>query len=235
MSNTTAQEMSQFDKWWRPDARNEAEINLRKQQIEEPDEQILLPSQFLAAHKNQACLIGGLIIEAEQLRSQKGNPYGRYTIEDYTGSYQFVLFGNAYAQFAHLMLKDLFVLVTGVVQQKGAGMKWFKEAKDEEAEFEFVVQQVEMMNEAQDKRVEGINIRLSLDALSYELIDELNDVLKANKGSERVHISVFNPLNRHQVALTSRSNAIHVTPQFYKWLVTKRMEGVLEFNVVTKE
>ena len=51
-----------------------------------------------------------------------------------------------------------------------------------------------MMNEAQDKRVEGINIRLSLDALSYELIDELNDVLKANKGSERVHISVFNPL-----------------------------------------
>ena len=235
LSNTTALEMSQFDKWRRPDARNEAEITLRKQQIEEPDEQVLLPSEFLAAHKNQACLIGGLIIEAEQLRSQKGNPYGRYTIEDYTGSYQFVLFGNAYAQFAHLMLKDLFVLVTGVVQQKGAGMKWFKEAKDEEAEFEFVVQQVEMMNEAQDKRVEGINIRLSLDALSYELIDELNDVLKANKGSERVHISVFNPLNRQQISLTSRSNAIHVTPQFYKWLVTKRMEGVLEFNVVTKE
>ncbi len=237
LCNLSAAELAQFDKWRRPDARNEAERNIRLAQAEqgEQDEKPIIPSEFIAAHKNQAALIGGLITEAEQLRSQKGNPYGRYTIEDYTGSYQFVLFGNAYTQFAHLMLKDLFVLVTGVVQQKGAGMKWFKEGKDEEAEFEFVVQRVDMLSEVQDKRTEGINIRLSLDTITPEAIDELADMIQENPGQARLHVSIYNPLNRQHVALTSRSQAVRITPRFYKWLCMKRSENTLTFNVVTRE
>ena len=233
LCNITASELSQFDAWRKPDTRAEAEKRIRTEQVEQPEEKLLLPSEFIAAHKNQACLFGGLITSAEQLRSQKGNPYGRYTIEDYTGSYQFALFGNAYSQFAHLMLKDLFVLVTGVVQQKGAGMKWFKEGKDEEAEFEFVVQRVDMLSEVQENRTEGITIRLSLDAVKPETIDELADLVEANPGKVRLHVTVYNPLNRQQVALTSRAHAIHVTPQFYKWLSRKRQDNVLDFSVVT--
>jgi DNA polymerase-3 subunit alpha len=233
LCNLTAAELTQFSKWRNPEMRAEEEKRIRAEQAES-EEKLLLPSEFIAAHKNQTGLIGGLITEAEQLRSQKGNPYGRYTIEDYTGSYQFVLFGNAYSQFAHLMLKDLYVLVSGVVQQKGAGMKWFKEGKDEEAEFEFVVQRVDMLSEVQDNRTEGINIRLMLDAVTPETIDELADNVDENPGKGRLHVSVYNPLNRQQVALTSRSHAIHITPNFYKWLSQKRSEGILSFNVVER-
>ena len=233
LCNTTAHDLALFENWRKPEVRMEAEKRLKMEQVES-EEKIMLPSEFIAAHKNQACLIGGLITDAEQLRSQKGNPYGRYTIEDYTGSYQFVLFGSAYSQFAHLLLKDLYVLVTGVVQQRGAGSKWFKEAPDEEAEFEFMVQRVDMLSEAQEKRIEGLNIRLRLDAVTRETIDELADIIKANKGSERLHVSVFNPMNRQHVSLTSRSNAIRVTPSFYKWLCNKRLDGVLEFNIVER-
>ena len=234
LCNLTASDLTQFDNWRRPDARAEAEKRIKAEQIEQPEEKLLLPSEFLAQHKNQAGLIGGLITQAEQLRSQKGNPYGRYTIEDYTGSYQFVLFGNAYNQFAHLMLKDLYVLVTGVIQQKNAGMKWFKEAKDEEAEFEFVVQRVDMLSEVQDNRTEGLNIRLSLDTVTPEAIEELADMVDASPGQARLHVSVFNPLNRQQVALTSRNHAIRVTPRFYKWLDIKRQEGLLNFSPMEK-
>jgi DNA polymerase-3 subunit alpha len=233
LCNITAHDLSLFNNWRKPDVRLEAEKNLKIEQVES-DEKILLPSEFLAVHKNQSCLLGGLITEAEQLRSQKGNPYGRYTIEDYTGSYQIFLFGNAYSQFAHLMLKDLYVFVTGVVQQRGAGSKWFKEQPDEQAEFEFVVQRVDMLSEVQDKLVEGLNIQLQLDAVTRETVEELADAVKENKGQERLHVSVYNPMNRQQIALTSRSNAIRINPTFYKWLCMKRAEGMLTFNVVTK-
>ena len=231
LCNLTAAELSQFSNWRRPDSRAEAEKRIKQEQLE-TEEKLLLPSEFIAAHKNQPCLFGGLIKEAEQLRSQKGNPYGRYTVEDYTGSYQFVLFGNAYTQFAHLMLKDLYVLVTGVVQQRNAGQRWFKEAPDEEAEYEFVVQQVTMLNEVQDKRTEGLSIRLSLDTLTPETIDELTDEIKASPGKARLHLSVYNPLSRQQVALTSRSQSVHVTPRLYKWLRGKRQEGILDFKPI---
>jgi len=235
LCNVTANELTQFELWRKPDVRKDAEVRIKQELAAEPDETKLLPSQFITQHKNQACLLGGIITSAEQRISQKGNPYGRYVLTDYTGTYEFALFGNAYSQFAHMMLKDLYVLVTGVVQQKGSGQKWFREAKDEEAEFEFVVQQVTMLNEVQDQRTEGLNIRLNLETLNNELIDELADVIKANRGNGRLHVSIFNPMNRHQVALTSRSNAVHVTPCFYKWLSEKRMDGILEFNPITKQ
>ena len=237
LCNVTTNELSQFEKWRKPEERAEAEKRIKielAENDEEMDERPIIPSEFIAAHKNQACLLGGLITSAEQRISQKGNPYGRYTIEDYSGSYEFALFGNAYTNFGHLLLKDLYVLVQGVVQQRGAGQKWFREGPDEKAEFEFVVQSVETLNETQKKRSEGIQIRLALEAVTPELVDELADKIKENPGQGRLHVTVFNPLNKQQVALTSRSLPIHVTPRFYKWLVRKRAEDVLDFAVAEK-
>ncbi len=237
LCNVTTNELSQFEKWRKPEERAEAEKRIKielAENGEEMEERPIIPSEFIAAHKNQACLLGGLITSAEQRISQKGNPYGRYTIEDYSGSYEFALFGNAYTNFGHLLLKDLYVLVQGVVQQRGAGQKWFREGPDEKAEFEFVVQSVETLNETQKKRSEGIQIRLALEAVTPELVDELADKIKENPGQGRLHVTVFNPLNKQQVALTSRSLPIHVTPRFYKWLVRKRAEDVLDFAVAEK-
>ena len=237
LCNVTTNELSQFEKWRKPEERAEAEKRIKielAENGEEMEERPIIPSEFIAAHKNQACLLGGLITSAEQRISQKGNPYGRYTIEDYSGSYEFALFGNAYTNFGHLLLKDLYVLVQGVVQQRGAGQKWFREGPDEKAEFEFVVQSVETLNDTQKKRCEGIQIRLALEAVTPELVDELADKIKENPGQGRLHVTVYNPLNKQHVALTSRSLPIHVTPRFYKWLVRKRAEDVLDFAVAEK-
>lgn len=38
--------------------------------------------------------IGGIVSGYKEGRTKKGNPYGRVVIEDYTGSYEFVLFGR---------------------------------------------------------------------------------------------------------------------------------------------
>ena len=235
LCNMTTNELAQFDSWRKPEAREEAEKRARALIAEQPDEKPLIPSEFIAAHKNQICLIGGLVTSAEQLRSKMGNPYGRYTLEDYSGSFQFALFGNAYNQFAHLMLKDLYVMVQGVIQQKGTGQKWFREGKDEEAEFEFVVQRVDMLNEVQDNRTEGINLRLSLDYLTSELADELAEQIQAAPGKTRLHISLYNPINRHQVAMTSRGHSVRITPRFYRWLCNKRADGILDYSVSSKE
>ena len=138
-------------------------------------------------------------------------------------------------QFAHMMLKDLYVLITGVIQQKGAGQRWFKEQPEENAEYEFMVQKVEMLNEAQEKRTEGINITLPLNRLTREVADELAEQVRSSKGHGRLHISVYNPASRQTVALTSRDHAIHVTPGFYRWLSRRRQDGILDFKVVSNQ
>ena len=210
----------------------------KKVMVQEPDEKRpVLPSEFIAKHKNQSCTIAGIVVSAEQLTSKNNNPYGRYVIEDYSGSYKLFLFGNAYKQYAHMMLKDVYVLVQGVIQQKNANQRWFKEMPEEEAEYEFAVRHIEMLSEVQNKRTDGIRVQLALNQLTKELIDEMKEHLedKKNKGDLHLHLQVYNPINRQHVGFTSRKVHIHVTPQLYKWLCIKRHEGVLDFAVVPKE
>ena len=87
----------------------------------------------------------------------------------------------------------------------------------------------------QAKRVEGLQVRLSLDTVTPELIDDLADTIHANPGQGRLHVTIYDPINRQQVALTSRSLPIRVTPPFYKWLSQRRAEGLLDFSVISKE
>ena len=195
---------------------------------------VVLPSEFITTHKNQNLLLGGIITEVEQRTSQKGNPYGRYTIEDYTGSYTLVLFGETYNRCAPMMLKNMYVLITGIIQQRGAGMKWHKEKDDDEAEYEFMVKQVVPLHQVQEELLGGIRLTLNADHISRELIDELREQVQHNPGKERLHVRLNNPMRRHQVDLTSRSAAIRVTPAFYQWLKQKRADGVLDFNIVEK-
>lgn len=240
--NLTTDELEQFNNWRTASARSAAEARVQAEIIEKKnseqtsDETLpILPSEFIATHKNKAFSIGGIITDSEMLTSSRGNPYGRYTINDYTNSTEILLFGTAYQQFAHLMLKDLYVIVTGVFQQKNAGQRWFKEAPDENADYEFMVQHVEMLNQVQDKRMDGLIIHLSLDQLTQELINELTEQITNNKGNIRLHFCVHNPINRQRVELTSQNNSIHVTPQFYKWLCEKQQDKSLHFEIKKKE
>ena len=196
---------------------------------------VVLPSQFIASHKNQNWLFGGIITNAEQRTSQKGNAYGRYTIEDYTGSYTLVLFGDTYNRCSPQMLKNMHVLVTGVIQQRGAGTKWHKEQPDNEAEFEFVVKDVVTLNRVQGERMEGIRLQMPVDKLNRELIDELNEQVKSNPGNMHLHLQLRNPLRSQNVDLTSRTGSVHVSPTFYQWLKTKRSEGLLNFKVLSNQ
>ena len=194
-----------------------------------------LPSEFIAKYEDKTCLLGGIITSAEQKVSKNNNPYGRYTIEDYSGSYTFALFGQAYTQFAHLLLKDVYVLVTGMIQQRGAGYKYHKKMPQAEAEYEFVVKKIDMLQDVQENLTDGLNVRIALNALTPQLINEMTEEIDQCPGDQRLHIQLYNPINRHLVPLTSRSKTIRVTPRFYKWLVMKRMEGVLDFNTVRAE
>ena len=104
-----------------------------------------------------------------------------------------------------------------------------------EAEYEFVVKKIDMLQDVQENLTDGLNVRIALNALTPQLINEMTEEIDQCPGDQRLHIQLYNPINRHLVPLTSRSKTIRVTPRFYKWLVMKRMEGVLDFNTVRAE
>ena len=153
--------------------------------------------------------------------SKKGNIYGRYIVEDYSGSYKMALFGDNYKRLSPMLQPNVYVYITGTIAQRGAGMRWFKEQADEKAEFELNISNVELLKDVQDLYGKGLTLRISLMNLDNELIEELNEQCKKNPGKGQLHIQIADPIHNYLIHMTSKSRYIRITTDFYRWLQTQ--------------
>ena len=203
LCNTTAEQMQQFDAWTSPAARASASThNEENGEEEEEQKEKLTPNQWIEKYAGQPLHLGGIIVAAEDRMSQKGNPWGKYIIEDYTGSYQFNVFGETYQRFAALLRPNVYVYLTGVIQQRGVQFKYFKPKPVEEAEYEFSVQQVQLIKEAQ-KDLRSITLQIPIENVQPDMINELLDITRNNPGETPLRLEIFDNIRQNVISFNA--------------------------------
>ena len=225
----TAAELTQFDAWRKPDARAAFSPNSSDEETDTEEEQEKIdPTQWITQHENRPLFFGGIVVEAEDATSRKGNPYGRYTIEDYTGSYQFTLFGEAYKQYASLLKPNVYVFLTGLIQQYGANQRWFKPKPVPEAEYELAIQQVDLMSDAH-KHAKQITIHLPIENIQPSLIDELTEHCEKHAGETPLHLRVYDDIKQNVITLIAPP--VRMDKDFYHWMKMQENEEIFTHTV----
>ena len=228
LCNTTAETMNQFDAWATPAARNASTPKNEDNSEKSEEKEQITPNQWIEKHAGQPLHIGGIIVAAEDRMSQKGNPWGKYTIEDYSGSYQFSAFGDVYQRFAALLKPNVYVYLTGVIQQRGAHFKYFKPKPIEEAEYEFALQQVQLIQDAQ-KDLKGITLQIPIENIQPDLIDELAEKNQQFAGDTPMRLQIFDTIKQNVITLNAAP--IQLNKQSYAWLKEKQQEEVLTYTI----
>ena len=228
MCNINAEEMNQFDAWSSPAARLTANNNSDEEIEEDEEKEKLTPNQWIEKHAGQPLHIAGIIVAAEDRMSQKGNPWGKYTIEDYSGSYQFSVFGETYQRFAALLKPNVYVYLTGVIQQRGAQFKYFKPKPVDQAEYEFALQQVQMIKDAQ-KDLQSITLQIPLENVQPDLIDSLSEITQQHPGTTPLHVQIFDTIKQNVILFNASPICINQT--FYRWLKELQADEVLQYKV----
>ena len=228
LCNTTAEQMQQFDAWTTPAARANVATQNQENSEEEEQKEKLTPNQWIEKYAGQPLHLGGIIVAAEDRMSQKGNPWGKYIIEDYTGSYQFSLFGEAYQRFAAILRPNMYVYLSGIIQQRGAHMKWFKPKPLEEAEYEFAVQQVQLIKEAQ-KDLRSITLQIPIENVQPDLIDELMDITKQYPGETSLRLEIFDTIRQN--VITFNASPIQMSSELYGQLKELQTDGILSYKI----
>ena len=225
----TTAELTQFDAWRKPEARAAFTPNNNEEDTDSDEAQEKIdPTQWITQHENRPLFFGGIVVEAEDATSRKGNPYGRYTIEDYSGSYQFTLFGEAYKQYASLLKPNVYVFLTGIIQQYGANQRWFKPKAVPEAEYELSIQQVDLMSDAH-KHAKQITIHLPIENIQPSLIDELTECCEKHKGETPLHLRVFDDIKQNVITLIAPP--IRMNKDFYHWIKMQEIDEVFTHTV----
>jgi DNA polymerase-3 subunit alpha len=136
----------------------------------------------------------------------KENPFAIITIEDYSGSHEFPLFGCDYTDYSkyHNVPEDgsIFLLIKGKVQPK----------KYRPEELEAKINSISFLNEVLETQVQSLSLNIALDKITDDLVNELANVMLENRGHVSLRFNVFDPANEnYRVQMLSRSARIDLS------------------------
>lgn len=122
-----------------------------------------LKADALAETKdNMPATVGGLITSLRTHMQKDGRPMAFLEIEDFNGSIELLVFGDAYEKFRHLLALDSMVLVHGLISKR-----------DGEDKAKLRMENCIALSEAREKLARSVHIRLDTPGLDADFVKSL--------------------------------------------------------------
>lgn len=159
--------------------------------------------------------IAGIITSASHLTSKTGSPYGRFVLEDYKGSHEFVLFKDDYIKFKSYLTQDWFVLIHVVIGG------WYSK-RDQKEVLRLNVKKIDLLSDLRDKLVKQINIDVLLKNINEPMISRIRTLCKKHKGNIPIQVNVHD--EDTILEMPSRSLRVNMTREMTEEL--ERLENL---------
>ncbi|MFN8340166.1 MAG: DNA polymerase III subunit alpha [Cyclobacteriaceae bacterium] len=139
--------------------------------------------------------VGGIVSSVEHRFTKTGRPFGKMIVEDYSGRSEFTLWSEDYLKFKSFLTPGLFLFIEGNVVRKSWG----------EMNLEFKIKGIELLNELGIKRARGLQILLTPDRITSEVLDRLEKVCKEYSGVTPLFMKLRDEQENITLELLSRS------------------------------
>ena len=157
--------------------------------------------------KNKEFIVAGMVTSVQNLVTKTGKPFGRFTVEDYNGSYQFTLFGKDYENFRKFLYQDYYLLVRGKVSPKPYNDK----------ELEPRITSIMQLSEAQDTLIKEMTLTLPIKEITAEVVDDLSNIVKNSSGNIIFRVKVTDPENDVSLGMYSRTFRINLSSDLIRF------------------
>ncbi|MDB5002350.1 MAG: polymerase subunit alpha [Mucilaginibacter sp.] len=142
--------------------------NMQKARSGEGGEEVM--AAFAQLRKRGEVCVGGLVGNVQHKMTKTGKPFGTFVLEDYNESYEFAMFGEDYVKFRNLMVDGYFLHIKGNIEEK------FRQ-KDN---WDLRITTMSLLSEMRDKLTKSLTVFLELNALSDQLLANIQDVIETN-------------------------------------------------------
>ncbi len=146
-------------------------------------------SEFQEIERMNDFTVAGIISDALHLTARSGKPFGRFTIEDYSGKHEFALFGDEYLKFKSFLETNLMVLIRGKISRYTP--RWEGATERIEAK----IHQISLIQDVLEKHGKGIELQIPVQALNAENIESINNLITEHQGDKSLELLVFDHEN----------------------------------------
>jgi DNA polymerase-3 subunit alpha len=169
--------------------------------------------------RDKEFVVGGMVTGVQNLTSKTGKPYGRFTLEDYNGSYQFTLFGKDYENYRKYMYPDYYLMVRGKVSPRtyyGKNDQQGGEARKDYG-YEARIASIIQLSEAQETLVKEMTMTLPLKEITAELVENLSSVIKDDKGKIQFRVRIVDTDNDVALSMVSRTYKVNLSSELIRF------------------
>jgi DNA polymerase-3 subunit alpha len=167
--------------------------------------------------KGKDVKIGGIVSNVNHRVSKNGKPFGSFTLEDYTETFEMALFGEDYLRNKHFLEQGTFLYVHGKVQER-----W-----NQQDNLEVKILKMELLPDLREKLAKQVTLHVPLNNVNDELAQEMLDWLQKTPGHCQVKFKIFDSVQNLTVDLGSRKYKVALGNDFIDWLSKKNIEYAL--------
>jgi len=157
---------------------------------------------------NMDITFGGIVTKTNEGHTKNGKPYGRVTMEDYSGAGEIALFGEEWAKFKGFFEPGNSLFVSACVKER----RW------RPGSYDISIGRVEFLSDVKDQKIKSITINIPLDALTSDTVAELTGLLDSNPGTTDIFFNITDPAKQMHVMLQSKKSRLSVNREIIDFL-----------------
>ena len=157
--------------------------------------------------------VAGYITNVQLLTSKTGSPWSKTIIEDFSGSYEFALFGKDHETFMPYLQMFTPVYIEGVVEEK-----YYVRPEDRKIKgnppYAFKIKKISLLGNVANSLLKSFVIKIRTPMLNSTFRERLINLVKSNRGTIPLSMILYDPVTEYNIEFMSRKYKVAVSNPF---------------------
>ncbi|MBN9383628.1 MAG: DNA polymerase III subunit alpha [Chitinophagaceae bacterium] len=173
----------------------------------------------LQANPGKSYRLAGLVVDAQHRVSKTGKQFGSFTIEDYTGKTEFMLWSEDYARYSNYLEKGKNLFITGAFR-----------LRFNKTEYEFKIERMMLLESIKPILTKQLIMDIEARYVSEEMVLFMEKNVKKYPGKSLLKFNILEPKSRSKVSMYTMGTGFEMNDEMAAFLVEK---PEFEVQVVT--
>ncbi|WP_339915904.1 DNA polymerase III subunit alpha [Yeosuana marina] len=162
----------------------------------------------LEAYVNRELVFGGVVTDVQHRVSKQGKGWALFTIEDYTDSFEFRIFGEEYLKFRHFLLKNNFVFVKTLVREG-----WINKDTGKKSDPRLQFNNFQLLHDVMDSYAKKLSIQLNIKDIETNKITALKELIHMHPGNQTLNFVVYDHDESIKLTMPSRKQKVAISQE----------------------
>ncbi|SFZ89560.1 DNA polymerase-3 subunit alpha [Flaviramulus basaltis] len=172
----------------------------------------------LEPYLNREIVFGGVVTDVQHRVSKQGKGWALFTIEDYTDSFEFRIFGEEYLKFRHFLMKNNFVFVKTFVREG-----WVNKDTGKKSDPRLQFNNFQLLHDVMENYAKKLSIQVDINDLNEQKIIALKELFHRHPGNQMLNFLVYDTKEKIKLSMPSRKQKVKVCQELISELEARNL------------